>query len=353
MKKIRRHIAVERSRRAWRNWLKKKRHKASKWVIVRLVAPRAFNFSTHYVETVDYLRLLKRETLAQREPNVRKNVHIDLVPIESISLAGALVLAAEIDRWRRRKRARLQPRDVGSWNPEVRQMLDALGFFRLLGVRLGKTDETEQSGHEHVVLVPLTSENKLDGRELWEALEFLGDVAQFLQQDPRIYAALTEAAYNATLHAYPNGYDFEFPPLRKRWWMTACWRPKEGDVKFLVYDQGVGIPETLPRSGWWEHIRLAAVKLSKGSLSDDASMIEAAIQVSRSSLAGGHGKGLRDIVSPVLSLPGGCVRILSGRGTYICYSDGRAERRNHPQHIGGTLVEWTIPVGQPLQKVES
>ena len=100
--------------------------------------------------------------------------------------------------------------------------------------------------------------------------------------------------------------------------------PKKSEVKLVLYDQAVGgsasefhIYETLPA---WTHYEKIVSHISRTSdkvaikLREHASMIEAALEISRTSLTSGHGQGLRDVVAPVDVLGGGEVRILSGRG---------------------------------------
>lgn len=118
-------------------------------------------------------------------------------------------------------------------------------------------------------------------------------------------------------------------------------------MQFVVFDQGVGIPETLPRSSKWESVReyMEMIPVVGSASNDNSFLIESAIEVSRTSLGGGHGRGLKDVVEPVANLRGGRVRIFSGRGSYIRYGDGKVEKDDKPLHIGGTLIEWTIPTG--------
>ena len=80
------------------------------------------------------------------------------------------------------------------------------------------------------------------------------------------------------------------------------------------------------------------------ALKEHATMIEAALEVSRTSLTSGHGQGLRDVVSPVDQLEGGRVRILSGKGQVLYEKGGKLGKVERTQHLGGTLIEWTIPV---------
>lgn len=320
-----------------------KKKRKVRWNEVKITLSPRFNFSADYGPTIDSLRVLKDQTLPTGS-NGKRRFFIDLSTVKRISVAGALVLAAEIDRWRRLRRNRLSPRDTTNWDPEVKRRLFSLGFFDLLNVDLKNPDIDAEEVSE-VVILPMVTDNRVDGQKLYEIGEYLAAIGNIFEQDPTVYPALTEAAYNSFLHAYPEDHEYEYPPLRKRWWATACWYPKEAVVRFFVYDQGVGIPATLPRSHLWENIRQHLAKLPMiGSLTDDASrLIEAAIDVSRTSLKGGHGKGLSDVVAPILGNQSARVRILSGKGSLICYGDGDVERRDESLHVGGTLIEWTIP----------
>lgn len=164
----------------------------------------------------------------------------------------------------------------------------------------------------HLSIVPMISGINADGAPLQEIIEFLTDVAAVFEQDPAIYEALVEAAYNSVLHAYPNDTPARHMSRDKRWWATACWLPDENVVKFYVYDQGVGIPSTLPRWSSWEELRgmIKNWPLVGAAINDQSLLIEAAIEVSRTSRPNtGHGNGLSDVVRPIKELKGGLVRI--------------------------------------------
>ena len=251
-------------------------------------------------------------------------------------------MAAEIDRWRRLVEKPMRPRKLRKWDPTVRSLLHSLGFFELLDVNAEWSDGEVEDGDQLTVL-PMIARTTLEQRILGS----LSRVSNALHGDPTIYGALVEAAYNATKHAYPDGYNWKYQPTVKGWWATASWDASEDCVKFLVYDQGVGIAETLPRWEGWEKVRgiLALLPLGVGeNLNDESNMIRAALEVDRTSLAGGHGKGLQDVVEVVRGFAGSQVRILSGRGSIIYYSSEHIEVEDHALHLGGTLVEWTIPV---------
>ncbi|WP_152492625.1 hypothetical protein [Roseovarius sp. THAF27] len=306
-----------------------------------------FSFTKNYIESVTFLRDLKVAALKKAPPNIRHSVFIDLSEVKDVSPAAALVLAAEVDRWRQVKRTRLAPRNVSDWDPFVLQTLHSMGFFRLLGVESGVAKSNTPQAVE-VTMLPIVSSTRLEGGLLQPMMDLLARAANILGQDPLIYPALTEAAYNATLHAYPDDQPTEFPIPAKCWWATACWNIEGGVVKFIVYDQGVGIPATLPRSKHWEQVRALFPQGLRVATADASRLIAAAIQFDRTSLEGGHGKGLQDVVTPVDKTVGAKVRLLSGTGKVTYHNGGGVKLEDETLHIGGTLVEWTIPVDSYL-----
>jgi len=321
--------------------------------IITISPPADFSFSRNYDATVQCLDRLRRAVFEPAPDGGRSRIFLDLSTIERVSVAGALVLAAEIHRWRHHHGRGLRAANIKEWHPAVRRLLAGLGFFDLLGVPVPRRMERERPRDE-VTVLRMISSTELDQELLQALLENLGRIAKILDQDPSVYGALVEAAYNAKLHAYPPDREFVFPPVLKGWWATASWNPKEGVVKFLVYDQGVGIPDTLPKWAAWERIRANLAEglgdiglgdIGSTILKNASNLIAAAIEMDRTSLQGGHGKGLQDVIRPVTSTPGASVRILSGTGSVLYHHDGSLAKKDEKLHIGGTLIEWRIPVG--------
>lgn len=311
----------------------------------RIVPPSNFSFSQNYSETVACLQRLKtavfRDSAGQ---GLRSSTFIDIAEIETISVSGALVLAAEIDRWRQFAGRPMRPRNAAKWHPEVSAMLRELGFFKLLDVDPSNIPSRKNHrGEGSITVLPMISNTELDQR----LLASLSQISEALHGDPTIYGALVEAAYNVGKHAYPTDFQWKFPPIIKGWWATASLDPIRACVKFIVYDQGVGIAQTLPRWEGWEKVRgiLALLPFKVGeSLNDESNMIKAALEVDRTSLSGGHGKGLQDIVSVVQGFADAEVRILSGYGSILYRKDKTLILKDEPLHVGGTLIEWTIPL---------
>ena len=268
-----------------------------------------------------------------RDRNER--IYIDFGPIEKLTPSGALVLAAELDRWNyvRRGGRKLTPVDVGMWLGDVRSLLRGMGFFDLFNV---PRDVSGADEPPVVRYVKFRSGSAVDG-EAVEQLRKL-DLNPHVSVPNRrlLFAAVTEAMTNVKQHAYPDQRGAQAP---KYWWMSAAYDTQSGEVAILIYDQGEGIPATLPRR-FSERLRQT---LPPGWTKDHALLIEAAHDLSRTgSLRENRGLGLgQNIRRYIEKLDGnGIYRVISGKGEYTVKSGlGASSSR---RSLGGTLIEWRI-----------
>ena len=230
--------------------------------------------------------------------------------------------------------------DVDEWDSTVRSLLADMGFFDLLQVSNPQANLVPNDPSIRASFVKFRTGSKVDG----EAIEELRrtDLAPFVGVPNRhqLYAAVTEAMTNVVHHAYPHS-----PPPRPNWWLSASYDTVNSEVVIMIYDQGEGIPETLPRK-FPEHLR----SLMPGSVTKDhARMIEAAHELSRSSTGQAHrGRGLeRDIREYVKILS--ChsrYRVVSLRGEYVLEKPATGPSKdllkNHSRSLSGTLIEWKL-----------
>src|SRR3546814_1696898 len=80
--------------------------------------------------------------------------------------------------------------------------------------------------------------------------------------------------------------------MRNRWWMSSRVNLADNEVTIVLFDQGVGIPNTLDPTAY-ESIRAALANISKLKLStqpSDGEMILAETEYHRPG-AGGKGRG--------------------------------------------------------------
>ncbi len=267
-----------------------------------------------------------------------KRIHIDFKPIRTIKPSAALVLAAELDRWNRQlaiRNSKLVAVDAEEWDSTVRRLLREMGFFKLLRV-VSIPEEKSSTGIQYV---QFCSGTKVDGKVIDDLRRLHLEPFVSVPNKHLLYAAVTEAMTNVVHHAYGDQTSLDVP---KHWWLSAAYDGQSREVAVMIYDQGSGIPATLPRK-FKERIReLLPENLTK----NDAHMIQAAHHLSRTAtLSPSRGHGLqRDIRRYIEELDcHGMYRVISNRGEYIVETGASSDKIiSHKHPLSGTLIEWRL-----------
>ncbi len=217
-----------------------------------------------------------------------------------------------------------------------------LGVFDLLKVNVSvPPSEMKLSS---ITLVKLKSDIRSDGKNVQELLAVTKVMIDTFSSKPGLYTAISEAIQNSVEHAYPDDAKLEFPVPGKRWWATVAFDVQTEILRFFVYDQGVGIPNTLPSNSYYEDFRKFLNTYTLGAIKTDATILEAAMEYGRSSTLKTHrGKGLAKMAAIIEESGEGKIRILSARGQ-VTYEASKLAKRELSTHLGGTLVEWSIPL---------
>jgi len=235
-------------------------------------APTDFHLTSNYEEVVKFLNSIRRMVILGARSRRLRRV-IDLSPIRSIGLGAAVVLAAEADRWRRTLGIRPVPYHPESWSEPVKTMVDALGIFELMGPKPLPAYETSDG----LLTMPLrTGDGPAEmGPEADDFLTCLIDLVGPLRGQQAFYDGICEAILNVCNHAYdPRFYRLSQPHwIGRRWWAAGGYDRPRKEITILVYDQGAGIPGTLPASKIWGAFRRALL----GDPSD-ADVIDAALR---------------------------------------------------------------------------
>ena len=296
-------------------------------------------------ENFEGVTRLVDEIRSQSNRKRNERVYINFREIEEISAGAALVLAAELDRWnhvRHHMGKKLRAVDVDEWNQDVRDRLEEMGFFDLLQVPVRRRDEDDRSNTKYI---RFRSGTHVEGKAI-EDLRTLDLVPFFGDSVPKrrkLYAAVAEAMTNVVHHAYQN--QTRSRTIRPNWWLSASHNVEAGEIRILLYDQGTGIPRTLPKR-FGERVQQI---LPEGLWSTDAEMIRAAHDLTRTASGERHrGHGLqRDVRGYVESVE--CVsayRVTSLRGQYSWQRgpDGRSHEstHNYGRPLLGTLIEWRL-----------
>ena len=167
--------------------------------------------------------------------------------IEYNSPSAALVLASEVDRWNQRIKGRIRA-ELPSWQPEIKQLLCEMGYFELLKIPKPEVDDSTKS----TVFLKFTRGDVADPNAGAIAKQFRIDVEAMVGTSIKkhfLFEGLSEAITNVGQHAYPD------PTLFRQWWLSASIDRKEKKLSIVFYDQGVGIPTTLPRAKFFEGIK--------------------------------------------------------------------------------------------------
>ena len=167
----------------------------------------------------------------------------------------------------------------------------------------------------------------------------LSEIVGKIEAEKFIYDGLIEALNNTKHHAYSDEGRWYGVPSGT-WLMCGAYDSQRGKLTAAVYDMGVGIPYTLPRSGLWENIKGIVAKLGRN---DDAALISAAMEAGRTRTGlKERGKGL-PIMMRLFDHIEGHLRIISGHGEITYASKDKElvlDRKNYA--IGGTLIQWQM-----------
>ncbi|UKV15643.1 STAS-like domain-containing protein [Thalassospiraceae bacterium SW-3-3] len=315
---------------------------------VYIEAPSVFSLTKNYEQSVRCLKYLKDAVFDKRRSFGRRgSIFLDLATIEELHPAAAVVLAAELHRWQEVKGIKLRPRRVAHWKPAVLQLVTDMGMFDLLELQhqsLEKIDVTD-SGNVALRVISDRQNDKERTDKLSE--ELMAKVPVFANKlsykdDMALSAALAEASLNSVTHAYEHT-ELLYPCQKGRWWAAAVYEQNRSVVKFFVYDQGVGIPATLPKTQKGK----ALLGLFFGRRSEYPTGFANDSKLIRIALRGGisatrkeyRGNGFPQMVEAISNV-GGRLRVISGKGSVSYDKDsGPQEGRNQ------ILASWWYTFG--------
>ena len=323
--------------RGGRRASKRSRHRThvdgSRGLFDRIPCPKHLSLKDDYEGVLKLIDEIRRRSHRRRN----ERTYIDFTPIRTVTPSGALVLAAELDRWNNLPgRSRFRRADTNKWEPNVRRLLGQMGFFELLGL-----DNVPDMTAEGVRYVKFRSGTQVDG-EAVEELRTLDLKPVSVPKAKLLFAAVTEAMTNVVHHAYkPASSGPKTSSGPKKWWLSAA--HEAGEVVILIYDQGAGIPATLLQTRK-ESVR---ERLPGDWATHDGKMIEVAHRLSRSGAKERHrGSGLgRDVRRYIEEHDGpGEYRVISRRGVYTVQAGEGAtgDVKSHPRALQGTLIEWRL-----------
>ncbi len=316
-----------------------RRSKNSGKLYRNLPIPADLSLATNHDEVLEFIEQYRVQLAS------KTNTYSDFSVLKNIGPCGALVIAAEYDRWRHlhpRWRRSVEPEN---FDPDILRQLDEMGLFEILNVSNPAHINEQLPGD--IIFIKFRSKQHTLGEEAAILMRDIETIVGQIPDRPGLYQALTEAMTNVSHHAYPTDVDnsaYLAPIVSGKWWMSGSFNTASQKLTVMFLDQGVGIPFTLPRKHTAEKIRGVLDRLNL--IDDDASRIRAAMELGTSKTGQKHrGGGLfRDIRAYTSSLGQGMLRVLSGKGEYIYALDENGRKREqlltHSKPIGGTLILW-------------
>ena len=321
---------VTRKNNSYKKYSRKSNLSKSK---IQITCPEILSLNKNFDDVVKLIGEIRRASKRHRN----EKVEIDFKPIRKVAPAAALVLAAELFRWNRLRKSKLVVVDVNDWDKKVRNHLEEMGFFELLDVS-PSFNEQIASTDTGTRYVKFATGSKADGDTFVKWRTKYLDPHIELPHKNLLFSAVTEAMTNVVHHAYPKSRTSV-----NHWWVSAAFDLNQRRVRLLIYDQGIGIPETLPRTHAKYLQRFATLNL----LDDHGKLIQQAHKLNRSSVNKDRGFGLSDIKRYIEELDyAGIYRVKSLKGEYIVEMSKRRnmteKNRNSSKQLNGTLIEWDI-----------
>lgn len=341
-----RHKRLARYRAAAKARKNKKadRHKVKdrqKVLVDSLVAPKTINVSKpNGVELEEFLHTIEHKIFS-----LHKRCQLDFRGTETIHVAGAILLFAEIDRITSLSTLIKPITILEPKNKQAREVLKQIGIYQLTGDSSDVIPERDD-----VVFWKSTKGSTQSGDALGSLLECVAERANrdHIQKVELsgIWRGVSEAVANTVDHAYEK-------PRKERklglpdtkWWMFTQLR--DNTFTAAVCDLGCGysatVNLTIPESfiSQWQ-------RLLKGK-NKDSIAVQTAMEYGRSGThESNRGKGSRDALSVLRTHGTGTLHVISNTGwVKFTYENGREidiKTGALGVDIRGTILWWNLPL---------
>ena len=261
-----------------------------------------------------------------------------------ISTSASLVLTAEISKWDDISRNRIKP-DINNWDSDILVNFYELGFFELFKNKPKNIDHLEINASHNKRIVKYIKGRCGDDQKTrvlkTNITEIVGDE---INKWMFLHSGLSEAIVNVSHHAYPKKCGYA--EMNKNWYLTASFNTSKKELKVVFYDQGIGIPKSLPASDLWEKALEFLSIFPIAERKKDEVLLKAAVELDRTRTEeSDRGKGLPDLMEFIRQRGDGYISILSLKGLFkLEIKNGveliKCEHFEHP--VTGTLIIWSV-----------
>lgn len=311
--------------------------------------PEVFSFHENFEQTQSILNEIIEYGLKRKIP-----LDIRFDKVKHLDPSATLALAAEIYRCRKLRVFRRGEFVTGNYPtaPNVHAHLSEVGFFSLLKIADRPICEMPEKIDRQPVFLRFVTSNRVEPAGVDHFVSIIENYVLDLNKAARgrLVGAIKEAMGNVDEHAYKRPSPVQ--TMNKRWYMSARVDIDKHEVMVILYDQGIGIPQTLDPD-LIETVRATLNLQTDLSLHvSDGFTIKLATELWRTGTGQrGRGRGFRDMKKFVDICADGELRVLSNRGRYT-YVAGNEEFSTHKESISGTVIEWRFRNDDPLQMTD-
>jgi len=309
---------------------------------ITLHLPKEMNFCDNYDVTILHILAIRKLSNSRKYGNkLYRLVSVNFDNLKAISTSAALVLTAELSKWDDAVRQQLKP-VVDNWDNEILKQFVDLGFFELFKNSSLVYEKPETNSPISLVkyIKGRCGDNSKPRILKEKIIEIIGEKVckwNFL------HGGLTEAITNVSHHAYPDSQKFSNED--KNWYLTGSYNCTTKELKIVFYDQGIGIPKSLPASDIWEKVLSVLSGIPSVERKRDEVLLKAAVEIERTSTSqSDRGKGLQDLLEFIRQRKDGYLSIFSLKGLFkYSISNGKEEiKTEHFDHpVCGTLIIWS------------
>ncbi|MBD8159692.1 hypothetical protein IFU23_16495 [Pantoea agglomerans] len=316
-------------------------HKRKKALVLTL--PEVMNFSDDYERTTQHINAIRILSDRKGFPDPSyKLAAVNFSKLKKISTSSALVLTAELSKWDDAIRQRLRPNTEG-WDKVVLKQFFDLGFFELFKKSSATEIKINKSPDQGIRFVKYLKGKcgEVSKTKILKC-EIRNVVGESIDKWTFLHSGLSEAITNVSHHAYPA--DAGYKELDKNWYLTGSYDEQKKIIKIVFYDQGVGIPKTLPASAIWERALEVMSGISIVDQKRDEVLLKAAVELDRTrTYEEDRGKGLQDLLEFIKQRGEGYLSIMSLKGLYkqdINEGITKVKTEGFSSPICGTLIVW-------------
>lgn len=314
---------------------------------VTIILPERLNFHHDYETTainLNAIRMLAKKRSLSYKAYRLSSVNFD--NLKSISTSAALVLTAELSKWDDAIRNRLRP-DIENWNPNILINFYELGFFDLFQNKPSNIHKLNRNATSSRKIVKYIKGNLGDDQQSRVLKDnIMAIVGDKINKWMFLHSGISEAIINVSHHAYPKRLGYS--EVDKNWYLTGSYNTDTKELKVVFYDQGIGIPKSLPASEVWERVLMLLSHFSIAERRRDEVLLKAAVELDRTSTEeSDRGKGLQDLLEFIRQRRNGYLSIFSLKGMFkMEVKNGiesiKSEHFNNP--VYGTLIIWSVTV---------